>query len=423
MMPDASTSPANGKAPRSPGAAELHRAVLEAARAEGRAIPPGTDEHAARVLAAEALGEPLPEAPAPPRFTTIDAHELALPVPPPRWVAEGLEIGPGAPALIAGYGFSGKSLAGQDLALAVASGTSALGWFRVRHGRAVFLDFDGQGRETTTERFQRLARARGVDLSTLPAEALRLVAAPRHYLDTPDGLAAMCDLASGADLLVVDSLRACAPRTDENSSEIRIVLDNLGRISEDTGAAFVVVHHARKPSGERGNGAPQGGAKVAIRGSAAIFDACASVFVFSAEKGEPVRVSHEKARRTGRPGEDFYLAAEDVAEGDDPRWGLALRYRTVEQVNPPKASDEDAAEARARAMIPRVLAAVARDAGATGNRLADDLGGNRKTVLRAIALALEEEQLRAVFGPNRARLLYLASAADGAFLGSDRPHA
>lgn len=371
---------ANG-APLHIDAAELAAAAL----ADTRPLPTGTPEEIARALAARAvpLDDAEPEAPAPPRFTTIDAHELALPVPPPRWVVEGLEIGPGAPALIAGYGFSLKSLAAQDLTLAVASGAPAWGWFRARFGRAVFFDFDGQGRETSTERFQRLARAHGVNLATLPADALRLVTAPRYYLDTADGLAAMRDLAAGTDLLVVDSLRACAPHTDENSSEIRVILDNLGRISEDTGAAFVVIHHARKPSNDRGGGASQGGAKVAIRGSAAIFDACASVFVFSGEKGEPVLVSHEKARRTGRTGEDFYLAAEDVAEGDDPRWGLALRYRTAQQVKPPRAP---AAELEALAV--RVLEVASRKVseGVTRAELAAELRARAANVGAAVDL-------------------------------------
>jgi hypothetical protein len=129
-------------------------------------------------------------------------------------------------------------------------------------------------------------------------------------LDTAQGIDALRRVTPPNGLVLIDSLRACAPSTDENSSEVRSVLDDLTRISEDTGATFVVVHHARKPSKDAA-----GGSKTSIRGSGAIFDACSSVLVFEAAKEEPIMVSHEKARISGRPAADFTLAFADVSGG------------------------------------------------------------------------------------------------------------
>ena len=123
----------------------------------------------------------------------------------------------------------------------------------------------------------------------------------------------------GYSVVIVDSLRAAAPTIDENSSEVRRVLDMMSRISERIGATFVVIHHARKPTKE----AP-GGTKMAIRGSGALFDACGSVLVFEAEKGEPVRVSHEKARSSGILADDFLLEIADCSDERDPRAGLVV---------------------------------------------------------------------------------------------------
>jgi hypothetical protein len=93
----------------------------------------------------------------------------------------------------------------------------------------------------------------------------------------------------------------------------------LSRISEKTGAAFVVIHHARKPSATQ-----MGGAKMAIRGSSALFDASGSVLIFEGEKGQPARISHEKARVSGQPAEDFELVITDVPDGSNPKAGLLV---------------------------------------------------------------------------------------------------
>ena len=225
-------------------------------------------------------------------------------------------MAPGAPVLIAGYGFSGKTLAAQDLALAVAAGTMAWGKFPVRSGKVLHLDYE-QGAHLTRSRYQRLAAAAGINARDL-GERLVLAPMPAWYLDG-DAADELRRLAEDCALVIIDSFRAACPRTDENSSDARVPLDRLTRISEDSGATFLVLHHARKPSQNA-----TGGSRMSIRGSGALFDACGSVLVFSAEKDQPTALEHSKARISGRPHEDQQLWIEDVALGGDPTAGLRI---------------------------------------------------------------------------------------------------
>src|SRR5690606_11381173 len=130
----------------------------------------------------------------------------------------------------------------------------------------------------------------------------------------------------GFSLCIIDSLRAAAPSIDENSSDVRRVLDVLNRVSEKTGCTCLVIHHARKPSKDS-----SGGARMAIRGSGAIYDACSSVLVFDGQKGLPTTVSHEKARNSGILADDFDLVIDDVEMGGEPRAGLLVAARTSTQ--------------------------------------------------------------------------------------------
>lgn len=232
----------------------------------------------------------------------------------------GLVAGGGAPDLIAGYGFSGKSAAVQALALSLASGRPVWAAYRVSQRRVIHVDLE-QGERLTRRRYQRIARAIDVDLPRL-GDALSLSV-------MPDGLrlTSACEqrwraLMTGRDLLIVDSLRAATGGQDENSSDMRTGLDMLGALSNSTSCRVLVIHHARKP----GN-ADSADARFAIRGSGAIFDACDAVYLFTAEKGEPVRVQHVKARSHGEPVEDFALVIADLEIDDDPFAGLRVEVR------------------------------------------------------------------------------------------------
>jgi hypothetical protein len=268
-----------------------------------------------------------PSTPAPATVAVIHGRELAEPLPPLVYLCEGIGLtaGSGAPHLFCGYGYAGKSLALQSLALALVTGRPAWGGFTVRQSRVVHADME-QGRRLTARRYQRLATAMGVRLEDV-GDDLEVAVMPGITLAARD-----CDawarLMTGRDLLIIDSLRAATAGQDENSSDIRSSLDMLGALSEKTGCRAAVIHHGRKPS----QGAP-GGGKYSLRGSGAIFDACDGVYTFGAEKDEPIAVEAEKAREHGELVEGFALVIADVEVAGDPKGGLRVQLHGKELVH------------------------------------------------------------------------------------------
>lgn len=255
---------------------------------------------------ARAASDAGPSAPTEPAWLSVS--DIFEPLEPMRWLVQALDVAAGAPVLLAGYGFSGKTVAAQALAVAIAAGLPAWGSLAVRQGSVRHFDFE-QGSRLTRERYQRLAL--GLDVSPADLDGrLALWALPRFTFDSPGAEDALCRWLDGVDLAIIDSFRAACPSIDENSSEARLPLDMLCRVSERTGCVPLVIHHARKPSQNA-----VGGAKMAIRGSGALFDACSSVLCFEGVKGAPTRVSHEKARNTGRPADDFSLRIVDTEGG------------------------------------------------------------------------------------------------------------
>jgi hypothetical protein len=297
-----------------------------------------------------AKAEPKPE----PGFGTVGPDVIFAPLPPVRYLVGALDICPGAPTMFAGYGFSGKTLAAQSMALSVTAGLPMWGQYAVgERGPVVHLDYE-QGSHLTFSRYQRLARSLGIAPQDVQ---LSVAVMPSLYLDDSRSLDALTRTTEGHRLAIVDSLRACAPTVDENSSEVRRVLDMMTRVSEVNGCCFVVIHHASKPSKDSGRGARHN-----IRGSGALFDACGSVFVFGAEKGEPIKVSHEKARTSGRPVDEFELVVtDDDDEGRNPRVGLS-----VEATAPaPRAEKHDSVDQ----VCLEVLEAIEAEPGLSTNEL------------------------------------------------------
>lgn len=253
-----------------------------------------------------------------------------------------------------------------------------------------FVDYE-IGDELSRLRAKRLALGMGADWERVVAPRLRLASMPKLYLTSADGEGQWCRALDGCTFAVVDSLRRASPGVDENDSRITEYLDRLTRVSLTTGCAIVVIHHAST----KGDGT--GRRKAAPRGSSAIFDACGSVLVMSAEKGAPALVSHEKAPTRGTTTDDFYLAIRDVPLDGDPMAGLAVDYRTPEQVEPPRkvAAAFDGVRAR-------VLAAVREKGGITSkNKIAAIVGGTKSVVLEAVDDLVEDSALSFVGGLYR----------------------
>lgn len=302
----------------------------------------------------------------------LSGAELAAPLPPLDYLIEelGLVAGGGAPHLIAGYGYSGKTLACQAMLLALAAGRPIWGQYRTPDPyRVAHVDLE-QGRRLTCSRYQRLAQGMGVHLPSL-GETLVAAVMPADLRLTRSSLPRWLRIMTDRSLIVVDSLRAAAGG-DENSSEIRSHLDLLGELADVTGCRALLIVHARKPSQEAEGGL------YAIRGSSAIYDGADSVLLFGAGKGEPISVEHVKARSTGILAPELALVVEDVPLDEDDTSdgpsGLRVAVRGHELVE----------ESRARA------ARAARDscAQADAERIREALHGHTQGVTRGELMAL-----------------------------------
>lgn len=323
------------------------------------------------ILDAEAMAESL-AAPEPARaagpISWITGAEVAAPLPPTRWCVPDLQICPGRPTLLAGYGFSGKTLAGQALLVALVAEKPIWTMFAPGEGRVVrHLDYE-QGRHATIRRYQRIAVGLGVDLAGL-GERLGVAVFPPLYLNDRAAVDAYSRACEGADLVLLDALRGATPGEDENDSKIRTCVDNLTRVSEKTGAAFVVIHHSGKVD--------RPDQRMAARGSSAIFDGAGCVLVISGEKGENKTVSQVKgpAEAEGNALGDFELVIEDVAAGSNPTAGVRLAAHRP---------DGRPAEDKFEALVADVLECVAANPGVGKGEIASRIGRNRSDVFAAL---------------------------------------
>lgn len=245
-----------------------------------------------------------------PTIEAVGSKDIYATLPPISWLVEAMKIAPCGATLFAGYGYSGKTVVAQCMALAVATGRKIFDKWDVRQGKVLHLDYE-QGSYLTKERYQRMSRAMGIWENDVAAN-LELAVFPQLYLDHPRARDIIAKRVEGFALVITDSLRASAPSVDENASEVRRLLDNLNWVSERTGVVPLVIHHGRKPPAQLEEGASVE-PKYSIRGSSAIFDASANIFVLHAlTKHGPVRVTQEKERLRGKAMEEFGIIIHDV---------------------------------------------------------------------------------------------------------------
>jgi hypothetical protein len=328
---------------------------------------------------------------------TLSTSEIFAPLPPIPWQCEGLRISPvGGAVMFAGYGWSGKSMVAQAYLLSVASGLPFLGVHPVKQGKALHLDYE-QGNHVTRERYLRLARGMGVDLAKLIEEdRLRLAVFPDLKLDEAKAEAIMAATIKGFDVCLVDSNKASSPSTEENSSDARVPLDMLSKVSGDF-CVPINIHHARKPTRDAA-----GGARTMIRGSGALFDALTGCFVFEGgeERGSPITISHEKERLRGHTIPPFTFRVVDVPGEGDPMWGLRVEIMTQEQL------DAVAATSQARILrCTRVLSAIAKHENINARDLRDAVHGIGAEEIKSITFHLRDTgHIEVTNGPRGSKL-------------------
>lgn len=260
-----------------------------------------------------------------PLIEVADADAIFAPLPPIEFSVEALRMAPGAPTAFAGPMFVAKTMFAQEIAIAKASGSRVLDIWHSKRGKVVHVDNE-QGRRITFERYQRLARARGLTADDLRGY-LEVALFPAVTLDAPGAYDAYMRLFDGAAIAILDSQKALTPSVDENASEARAPLDMLSSISDRTGCMVIVLDHTRKA-----NPLNAGSPGDEMRGSNAKGQALQSLFMFSGDKSGPKRVDHQKERIYGETVEPFGFRVENVEGEGDARWGLRLVHMEIEQL-------------------------------------------------------------------------------------------
>lgn len=317
----------------------------------------------------------------------VAGPEIFDAVEPVNWLVPDLYLCAGRPSQFQGYGYSGKTVAAQSLALAVVSGSKVWGRFPCRRGKVLHIDYE-QGRRATKRRYKRLAYVMG--LAPDDVVDLRICCLPEVRLSDPMAESWLARECEGVALCVIDSLRAAiGGDIDENDSSVRTYIDKLLRVSDRTGCCFVILHHAGKGRGE-------GDQREAGRGSSAIFDAAGTVLKLDQAKhseGEAVAVtkvqmSKAAAEASGSKVPDFYLRIEDVPDEayTDPKAGL--RCDCFDGFEPP---DPEAALVEARCA--QVLEVLQGKGPLSGEEVAALVGGRAGVVRRALVVLQTQGKL------------------------------
>ncbi|WP_438015004.1 AAA family ATPase [Sorangium sp. So ce315] len=414
------------------------------------------------------------------------------PLPEQRWLVKDLQWCAGRPAMLIAAAGSGKTIVCQSAAVSLAAGRPLFGWFwgppRSRDVRVLHLDYE-QGDYATRRRYQKIVRGMGLTAEELERvqRNLNLLCFPQIYLTSKNAEAEFKRAVDGVDLCIIDSLRVACRGLDENDSAIRDAIDIITRVSQATGCAFLVIHHAGKGSGQKRDARELG------RGSSAIFDASGSVLNLCldgdgdekgagaaqreeiaidcpkcggsgdlpqyesveggvcfgckgqgkvwrsgpapAKQGAPgateprrrVEMSKASAEGDGMRLDPFYLRFVDVAEGADPFAGVRVEYRTEEQIKgpPERPGDKlDGIKAKVLLLIQEETRAGRPIAGK--EVLAEKLGVRRQNVSAAVEELIAEGlilELSEKSGRGRSKPRLWAAPGSGGAVPGDRPGA
>lgn len=207
-------------------------------------------------------------------FTMADAIKDR---PPIQYAVEGIIP---LPSLIVPYGAPGslKSYLIADMCVCIAAGlewlapvttdlegkpvTDALKAFAVVQCPITWVDFDN-GERKTHDRFKTLFKGHGLDPDDVDSCQL-------HYYSMPDPALDCSKVAEiealkarvkrqGSKILVLDNLAMVSGDVEENKGEMKKIMFNLRRLSEELQIAIIVIHHERKGgSGNNGSRAGEG---------------------------------------------------------------------------------------------------------------------------------------------------------------------
>ena len=182
------------------------------------------------------------------RYSVKSGIDALAPRPPIRYLVEGL-IYEKSITVIYGDGGTKKTWSSMYLAACVACG-ARWGDFETHQTKVLFVDEENGESEMAT-------RAAFCIRGALAEKTLdlRYISLAAFHLDNPQDEAILTNeiLAQGAGLVIFDALADLMLGDENAKQDTQPVFNALRRITEKTGAAIIVIHHANKQNGFRGS--------------------------------------------------------------------------------------------------------------------------------------------------------------------------
>jgi len=299
---------------------------------------------------------------------------LAEDHPAEEWVINGL-LPVRCIGLLSAEGGVGKSTLAAQICAGLSSGQGFFGFDCGTIVPTLFLEAEGS-REKFVERI-------GVALSHLaiPARDLPLFVQPKTWRPSLNGTTADSIRVCGARLVVLDTIGLFQPFDENSATEFKaLILGPLRRLAEETGAAFLLIHHQGKPSEMR-----KGRHKV--RGTSAFVDDTDLAMRLEAPDGDkaPRRILTFDKVRHGSPHEDVELEYD-------------MSTATFRVGSPGEREDREAAEREARERVKvekmkaRIVAELKKEALDSGD-LQKVLNVRKADVVMALNQMAEEKMI------------------------------
>lgn len=320
------------------------------------------DEETAEAKAAE---EPIPQ----PFFRPI-SELLAMPDSDPDWMVNGL-FTVGSNGWVSAEPKVGKSWIVLELAYALSTGIPFLGRFAVKQPRRVLYVQEEDSLDRVKRRLKKLIKgdpSRGLPLDEYWKYSIR----QGFKLDDLMWLERIRQeiVSYRAEVVIMDVFNRLHAGEENKQQDMTAILNNLTRMTNEYGCAFIVVHHNRKP--QQGNEAR---GNQMIRGSGVLggWGEC-SLYLKRAKEKDTIIVTPES--KDAPEMDDFTIVIADQENG-----GVVLEIGDVEPVAQLTKGDADA--------IGAVRTISARGIGATVQAVAGHLGKDRTTIHRRLTRLVE----------------------------------
>jgi hypothetical protein len=231
--------------PTSLNALEYARRVKKLARRRARQAKGLQMANAARDLR---LPDEEDDLPGKARYVVHSAAEALAPRPPVEWIVNDL-IYRKSVTVLYGDGGTKKTWSAMHLAACVASG-APWGDFQTERSRVLFID-EENGEDEIAGRAGSCLRGAQADEQA----GLFYISLAAFHLDKPKDEELMTNeiVRHNVGLVILDALADLMTGDENSKQDTQPVFNALRRITEKSGAAIIVIHHANKTGSHRGS--------------------------------------------------------------------------------------------------------------------------------------------------------------------------